>query len=271
MARGKEIYHLAPSEDDEESIQNEKLNDPNLRRRERWLKVHMTLISFAYLFLVVLYFISFMKPSQCPSSDPADSPIHWSVVNPFPSLNSARVLEYQPSTLPVTIHNNPYAGKPRPELEESWHDMFRHTNIRVHKEDLDYYNVSSLLMTNLHGNGGYYVAQMGVFHELHCLKRIRHWIYRSHYLANFTDEQLIEEEAHIDHCIELMRETILCRGDPTLSSFRWVNPNREGDPHLTVDAPGWHTCVNWEKLQVWNDEQAVDPFEPGALVGLDEL
>lgn len=80
----------------------------------------------------------------------------------------------------------------------------------------------------------------------------------------------MEEEAHIDHCIELMRETILCRGDLTLSGFRWIDLSHPDGAHLTVDAPGYHTCVNWEELRTWNNEHAVDPFEPGVLVSPDE-
>lgn len=270
MVRDDERYHLAPSisdDDAEDLAQEEKLQQGCHRRSTRWLKLHYIFLVIAYLILAILYATLVMNTANSgyfPSKS-SRSPKDWSPFEPFPSLKSARALEYEPSILSVSIKNNPYAGKPRPELEAAWHKMFQHTNIRVHKEDLHYYNVTSLPMTNLHGNEGYFVGQMGVFHELHCLKRIRHWIYRSHYLTNFTNDQLVEEEAHIDHCVELMREAILCRGDTTLSVFRWIDPSHQGDPHLTVDAPGTHTCVNWERLREWNDKQAVDPFESGAL------
>ncbi|KAJ6036381.1 hypothetical protein N7540_000660 [Penicillium herquei] len=270
MAKDEENYHLAPSDDDTDSIQHENPHHNVPQYRKRYLKLHYIFLFVAYLFLGILYLAFGMKTFISFPSKSHSSLLNSPPFTPFPSLQSAGALEYQSSILPVSIHNNPYAGKPRPELEAAWHDMFRHTNIRVRKEDLDFYNVTSLPMTSLHGNEGYYVGQMGLFHELHCLKRIRHYIYRSHYLTNYTDDQLIEEEAHIDHCVELMRETILCRGDPTLSAFRWINPSHEEDPSLTVDAPGYHTCINWEKLRLWNDEQAVDPFESGALVGPDE-
>ncbi|KAJ5657621.1 uncharacterized protein N7484_001270 [Penicillium longicatenatum] len=269
MTKDDERYHLAPSNDDEESINGERL--PTVPSpQQRWLKLHYIFLASGYALLVLLYVFLIVKPDHFFTSKQPTKLMHWSLATPFPSLHSAGALEYESRTLPVSIHNNPYAGKPRPELEAAWHYMFEHTNIRVTKEDLDYYNVTSLQMTDLNGNGGYYVGQMGLFHELHCLKRIRHYIYRRHYLANFTEEHLVEEEAHIDHCIELMRETILCRGDPTLSAFRWIDPSHHDEAHLTVDAPGYHTCVNWEKLRTWNNAQAVDPFEPGALVGPDE-
>ncbi|RAK95913.1 oxidase ustYa family protein [Aspergillus ibericus CBS 121593] len=191
-----------------------------------------------------------------------------SLSNAFPSLHAAGALEYETRTWPVSIHNNPFAGKPRPELEEAWHHLFEKNNIRVHKEDLDFYNVTSLPITESTDNDTDWVGQMGVFHELHCLKRVRHWIYRDHYLADAPETVLIEEEAHVDHCMELLREAIICRGDPTLSGFRWIGPDEGGEGyHLTVEAPGYHTCVNWEKLRAWNDERAIDAFEPGVLVG----
>ncbi|OOF95577.1 hypothetical protein ASPCADRAFT_406329 [Aspergillus carbonarius ITEM 5010] len=259
MAKHEESYHLAPTEED--SLPGDE--PPYPPPPTRWLTLHSTFLAVAYLILILLYLtlIGNVYPfSNSPPQSVPSSPLS----HEFPSLHEAGALEYETRTWPVNIHNNPFSGKPRPELEEAWHGLFEKNNIRVRQEDLEFYNVTSLRMTD--GNG--WVGQMGVFHELHCLKRVRHWIYRDHYLADAPEAVLIEEEAHVDHCMELLREAILCRGDPTLSGFRWIGPDEGGEGyHLTVEAPGYHTCVNWEKLRAWNDERAVNAFEPGVLVG----
>ena len=68
----------------------------------------------------------------------------------------------------------------------------------------------------------------------------------------------------VDHCVELMRVSIMCKGSPSLSTFRYIS----GAPaHLTAVALGHHQCVNWDRLLEWVRERAVPIFEPGVLAG----
>ena len=165
-------------------------------------------------------------------------------------------------------------------------------------------------------------------HELHCLKKIRHYVHREYYLVNETEAEMVEWEAHIgdhplsllslsltfsslpfpnerygqtdprdggnlDHCVEYLREAIICRGDPSLSTFKWLpgKPNGTsssastssssaspsgagrgvGSAHLTAVAEGHHQCVDWKRLMSWVRERAVPIFEPGVLVQPDAV
>lgn len=241
-----------------------------LHKESNWLKFHYGLITTAYVVLVVLYLLKIHSDNH-----PPDQSNHNDINHFFPSLRSADALQYEFRKWPVHMAGNPFAGKPRLELDQAWHGLFEKNNIRVTKDDLEFYNVTSLPIiprssssssqnvdSQIHDE---WVGQLGVFHELHCLKRIRHWIYRDYYLENASQSVLVEESAHVDHCIELLREAIICHADPTLSGFRWIQ--NDGTYHLTVEAPGYHKCVNWERLRVWNDERAVDAFEPGVVAG----
>ncbi len=68
----------------------------------------------------------------------------------------------------------------------------------------------------------------------------------------------------VDHCMEMMRVSIMCKGSPSLSTFRYIS----GDPaQLTAVALGHHQCVNWDRLLEWVRERAVPIFEPGVLAG----
>ncbi len=70
----------------------------------------------------------------------------------------------------------------------------------------------------------------------------------------------------IDHCIEMMRESIMCRGDPSLTIFKWLL----GDPPaLVAEARGHHKCVDWDMLLAWVRERAIPIFESGVLVSPD--
>ena len=73
----------------------------------------------------------------------------------------------------------------------------------------------------------------------------------------------------IDHCLEMLREAIICRGDTTLSTFEWI-PGTD-PPAPTVVARGRHRCVDWESLMAWVRERAVDAFRPGVLLRSDPM
>lgn len=56
----------------------------------------------------------------------------------------------------------------------------------------------------------------------------------------------------VDHCLEYMREAAMCRGDTTLSSFRWAA--HKPFSHVYSD----HECVNWESLDAWARSRMLD-------------
>ena len=67
----------------------------------------------------------------------------------------------------------------------------------------------------------------------------------------------------VDHCMEMLRVSIMCKGDPSLSTFQWLPGNSS---HLTAVAHGHHQCVDWDRLMTWVRNRAVPIFEPGVLV-----
>lgn len=66
-----------------------------------------------------------------------------------------------------------------------------------------------------------------------------------------------------DHCLELIRESIMCKGDPSLTTFEWADEN---DPlGFTAVAHSHHRCVKWDSLLGWVRKRAVPIFDPGTL------
>lgn len=130
-------------------------------------------------------------------------------------------------------------------------------------------------------DGTGYIAELAVYHELHCIvrhlihpsisrwklrltpspqKRIRRHFHLDRYYPNMTEDDRIREEAHIDHCLEYWREAAICRGDTTLATFRWV----DGLPYSRVYSD--HECVNWGALDQWARSRMVDMSDYGMLV-----
>ncbi|KAF2846520.1 hypothetical protein T440DRAFT_521700 [Plenodomus tracheiphilus IPT5] len=103
-------------------------------------------------------------------------------------------------------------------------------------------------------DGSGYLAEMAVFHELHCVKRIRRHFHLQFYYGNLTDSEdfMDREWRHMDHCLEYWREAAMCRGDPTLTTFVW----NDGRPFSKVHST--HECVNWEQLYKFAESRMVD-------------
>ncbi|KAF4621709.1 hypothetical protein G7Y89_g14496 [Cudoniella acicularis] len=145
--------------------------------------------------------------------------------------------QHEIRTLEPQYQGNPYASDPRPEHDQAWFDILRDTHIRVSEEELRRINRASLALKD--GSG--YVAQLGAYHELNCVKWIRKWIHREHYWSTLEGAMLAKRKVHIDHCLEYMRLIAMCRGS--------------------------QACINWEKFDDWNAQRRVDLYDLDALDG----
>lgn len=62
----------------------------------------------------------------------------------------------------------------------------------------------------------------------------------------------------LDHCLEVLRQGILCRADFSLYTFQWKTPYDE-KPQTIAD--GRQKCVDWRTLEYWALSREVDPVK----------
>ena len=65
----------------------------------------------------------------------------------------------------------------------------------------------------------------------------------------------------VEHCIESLRQGVMCRADTSVFPFHWVDEGR-------MPMPTWmqrHECVNWDHLTEWLDTREVDVYARGML------
>jgi hypothetical protein len=166
------------------------------------------------------------------------------------------------------MDNGKYRGPPRPELDEAWDDLLQCTfshgatlhdflerltrlcqdnSIRVQKEDLDKANTTSV---PLNDDEGGYLASLDVFHTLHCVNKVRQSYYSDYY---HDPNPLADQHEHFDHCIDLLRQTIMCHGDISLHTYEWIDDYRFPWPSTRTE----HQCRNWDRLIDWSRENYV--------------
>ncbi|CCC12656.1 hypothetical protein SMACR_05618 [Sordaria macrospora] len=162
------------------------------------------------------------------------------------------ILSLQDSPAPVQYVNKwltgdpdtkKFMGKPRPELDQAWHDLLDSTLIKYSADELFLANNATSVQ---HKDGGF-VGGLGISHSLHCLKRLKQYIHRDYYYDHETQDW-DELYSHVDHCLESLRQEILCNADVNVYTLKWT-PHSRFKP--TVKVPQPHACVDWEALHGW--------------------
>lgn len=103
--------------------------------------------------------------------------------------------------------------------------------------------------------GGYMAATVGT-HQLHCL----HYIWKDHHRGYFPDlRQKIADmpevyELHYEHCIDYIRQGVMCNFDTGIIPYSWVGNNNNPTPNSNT----LHRCVDWDSLQDWLGSRAVE-------------
>ena len=92
------------------------------------------------------------------------------------------------------------------------------------------------------------VYDISLFHQLHCLARIRAHLYLLQGSIGRNNSQQIQDillspqEDHVHHCFDYIRQALMCAGDMTVE---WPRTEEDGS-RFAVD--GWgitHQCKSW--------------------------
>ncbi|PQK15761.1 hypothetical protein BB8028_0006g00830 [Beauveria bassiana] len=180
-------------------------------------------------------------------------------------LPSREGLIWEDRKFPTAIVDNPFTGEPREELDEAWHELLKNDNILVPKDYLDERGLHSVYTKE--GDEG--VASLSVYHSLHCLKKVKRMLFKEHYHKDKTGDAMAREEKHVDHCVEYIREALMCQPDLSMVTFRWINntaqhSDKSGFWPTNYDVDR-HRCANWEALDSWAGQRAFNLFEVDKL------
>ena len=107
---------------------------------------------------------------------------------------------------------------------------------------------------------GEYHFEPEVFHSLHCLNEIRKEVSKSLYPnSTYKSHEHIDpsylpagfQEAHMEHCVDRLRQAIMCHGDLTPSPlYSWPEHST-----ILLGRTKEHTCRKWRPIRDWMDER----------------
>lgn len=121
------------------------------------------------------------------------------------------------------------------------------------------------------GDPDHSVIMLKVFHQLHCLVR-----FLTYYLC-FTLTQRTQNKLrlrlwsngtvdpndfnlamdHASHCIDSLRQAVMCAVDITPIPWRWFPDRGESQPYSSIQ----HTCRNFEQVREWAKENHLKSFD----------
>ncbi|KAF9885961.1 hypothetical protein FE257_012136 [Aspergillus nanangensis] len=164
--------------------------------------------------------------------------------------------------------DNPYKGHPSPELDAAWGQLTEVRHVSISPEIMAAINKSSSNAVQL--PDGNYLGATEVFHQLHCLNLIRQHSYKEYYEVDgrrppgLTDSQATLRH-HLDHCIDILRQNIMCYGDTSVITHNWVQGFQFPYPNFNTK----HKCRNFDKIVEWEkNHQIKDPGRPADAVVL---
>ncbi|KAI0886414.1 uncharacterized protein GGS22DRAFT_128442 [Annulohypoxylon maeteangense] len=110
---------------------------------------------------------------------------------------------------------------------------------------------------------GGYLAGLGVYHNIHCLRRLRLFLHSNYYYGNLSETNMEYLRGHLGHCIESLRRSIMCNADTSIYTFTWTGAElvRPGVWRPSPKSNQDRKCVIWEPLENWVTERRV-PLNP---------
>ncbi|KAK0755810.1 hypothetical protein N5P37_011684, partial [Trichoderma harzianum] len=137
-----------------------------------------------------------------------------------------------------------YIGPPSPAVDDAWRNLTGERDFMITKDEARALWPDEYEIHWHHRKGGYTVG-LDVFHTLHCLDNLRKYYYPEYY--SIDPEHKEAALKHRGHCIDQIRQYIMCAGDMTAHGTRYyTNPGRN-----YADSDVVHTCRNFDKLREW--------------------
>uniref|UniRef100_A0A0W0FDA5 Tat pathway signal sequence n=1 Tax=Moniliophthora roreri TaxID=221103 RepID=A0A0W0FDA5_MONRR len=236
MAPSQEAYK---SEDYAPLLQNEPDVDLEPRiPRDRYSRIKDIVIVIQ--FIVIASTLLLVSTTSKYKSDPL-------LYSPVNHLLEEKVITFHSG---VGNDTTKYMGEPSPELDKAWDDLYGFGINKISKHDADQLPVKTVRIPS---DPDHYVVALDVYHQLHCLNLIRKAFHSDYYHklhAGHVVHPRLSEEEHITHCIEHLRQSIICASDVSTIVWHW-----NSEKNMTIGRSGVpHTCKNFDKISEWANQ-----------------
>ncbi|KAI9929378.1 hypothetical protein MW887_000847 [Aspergillus wentii] len=140
-----------------------------------------------------------------------------------------------------------YQGKPSPEIDQAWNDLYPMTYSRITGHEAQKLINQTIPIPN---DPDGYLISLDIFHQLHCLNMIRKKVWGVEPATEIEKGSM--EMDHLDHCIDSVRQSLMCSADVT--ALPWAE--RDGKVHPVASTI--HTCRDFGAIMDWAAHHKVE-------------
>ncbi|KAH8690937.1 hypothetical protein BGW36DRAFT_306505 [Talaromyces proteolyticus] len=137
-----------------------------------------------------------------------------------------------------------YSGAPNERNNAAWQKL-----LSVGIVDIDS-STASLLedpSMELRDRPGHVRVGLDVFHQLHCLYNLRKFAFPDYPWDTWGEKSEHSLHDHTDHCIEYLRQTIMCNANVNTISWRWNATAKAAMPDVRIS----QSCRDFSKIYDW--------------------
>ncbi|KAF2501409.1 hypothetical protein BU16DRAFT_451673 [Lophium mytilinum] len=145
-----------------------------------------------------------------------------------------------------------FQGPPTVEVEQAWEELYPSTITRISAIEAAKLVNKTVRIPDDPEN---YLVSIDVFHQMHCLNIIRKKVWGV-VPDTYVEEKMLELE-HVDHCVDSIRQSLMCSGDVTPLPWKWGKNETDGTDLLHPEAHVVHTCRDWTSLIQWAKDRKV--------------
>ncbi|RFU35198.1 hypothetical protein B7463_g1173, partial [Scytalidium lignicola] len=222
------------------------------------------IIHFAVLYFLLLYFFIISNPH-------GQRPFTRNLITPVDMWSPAQeAVKYK--QVPFEKHflnRSPWTGVPTKELDAKWLSLYDFGVTGISAEEAARLEDSTAKMPH---NDSYAIS-LEVFHQLHCLDHLQKSLYPDRYpdLWRYNPNHTVDHDTfkalHWDHCIDLLRQTLMCHGDITPVPFVY---KREIDSvHPAMKST--HMCRDYSKIQEWAAARQDKTVDKSNMAAMEEM
>lgn len=213
-------------------------------QRRLWpFLIHIPLLSISLILLLAAFYSPHPPTtSVCLTLTTAYSPA-------LPAITH-KLIQFKPN-----VSSSPYVG-PTKQVDLHWGRVnFGDQMITGSEMSLLHKSTSDALMVTdpTTGKRGYRIG-LEVFHQLHCLNMIRKATYPSYqdeYSGGDFGVDPKQLRGHLDHCVEMLREGLMCQADVGVITFKMQKEGEEAEGEYRPDFANWHVCRDYEAIREW--------------------
>ncbi|TRX87840.1 hypothetical protein FHL15_011258 [Xylaria flabelliformis] len=230
------------------------------RRRERvdaWLTwggwANSIFLAFVLVWLV--WYHGNRLESQCIHKTSAYSPLLGEVPNILIESRRNGSIRW----------SSPYRGEPSYEVDKAWEEIsiFRPLDYQLTIEEYLEVGMSpETAARNAPEFGGGFFLQPEFSHQLHCVNLLRkasHFKY-GYYKTHDPDFRDKEEtfKIHLDHCVEMLRQFVMCRAEVGLVTAHWIEQRARPWPDFNTK----QICRDFDGVLKWTREHQLPESAP---------